>query len=121
MVQGHVGVASGNGVNVHEVVRLDAQLLVQIAGRGGGDRVHRRVHGAGEDVNLVILDVGEGGEQTLSLGLLGRPAPGQKPRHGSERNYLWRPTLPSRFLSAMCPMPTNSSRVLSEHVHYKVC
>src|SRR3954451_14894582 len=23
-------------------------------------------------------------------------APGQKPRHGSERNYLWRPTLPSR-------------------------
>src|SRR3954468_22429214 len=39
-------------------------------------------------------------------------APGQKPRHGSERNYLWRPTLPSRCLSAMCPMPTNSSRVL---------
>src|SRR3954447_19571202 len=38
--------------------------------------------------------------------------PGQKPRHGSERNYLWRPTLPSRCLSAMCPMPTNSSRVL---------
>jgi hypothetical protein len=41
-----------------------------------------------------------------------RTAPGQKPRHGSERNYLWRPTLPSRCLSAMCPMPTNSSRVL---------
>src|SRR4051794_14353324 len=39
-------------------------------------------------------------------------APGQKPRHGSERNYLWRPTLPSRCLSAMCQMPTNSSRVL---------
>src|SRR3954464_11831440 len=39
-------------------------------------------------------------------------APGQKPRHGSERNYLWRPTLPSRCLSAMCPMPPNSSRVL---------
>jgi Protein of unknown function (DUF2721) len=39
-------------------------------------------------------------------------APGQKPRHGSERNYLWRPTLPSHCLSAMCPMPTNSSRVL---------
>src|SRR3954469_12600411 len=39
-------------------------------------------------------------------------APGQKPRHGSERNYLWRPTLPSRCLSAMCPIPTNSSRVL---------
>src|SRR3954464_7891231 len=36
-------------------------------------------------------------------------APGQKPRHSSERNYLWRPTLPSRCLSAMCPMPTNSS------------
>src|SRR4051795_4684745 len=31
-----------------------------------------------------------------------RAAPGQKPRHGSERNYLWRPTLPSRCLSAMC-------------------
>jgi Ca2+-binding RTX toxin-like protein len=41
-------------------------------------------------------------------------APGQKPRHGSERNYLWRPTLPSHCLSAMCPMPTNSSRVLQE-------
>src|SRR3954471_10283729 len=38
-----------------------------------------------------------------------KDAPGQKPRHGSERNYLWRPTLPSRCLSAMCPMPTNSS------------
>src|SRR6187431_977235 len=43
----------------------------------------------------------------------GKPsAPGQKPRHGSERNYLWRPTLPLHCLSAMCPMPTNSSRVL---------
>src|SRR3954463_12627877 len=36
-------------------------------------------------------------------------APGQKPRHGFERNYLRRPTLPSHCLSAMCPMPTNSS------------
>ena len=36
----------------------------------------------------------------------------RNPRHGSERNYLWRPTLPSHCLSAMCPMPTNSSRVL---------
>jgi hypothetical protein len=42
----------------------------------------------------------------------GYPAPGQKPRHGFERDYLRRPTLPSHCLSAMCPMPTNSSRVL---------
>src|SRR3954452_21369436 len=69
MVQGQVGVTSGNGVNVHEVVRLDAQVRVETAGRGGCDRVHRRVHGAGEDVNLVVLDVGQGRDQALSLGL----------------------------------------------------
>src|SRR4051812_16492614 len=69
MVQGQVGVTSGNGVNVHEIVRLDAQVGVEEAGRGGCDRVHRRVHGAGENVNLVVLDVGEGGDQTPSLSI----------------------------------------------------
>jgi two-component system, sensor histidine kinase and response regulator len=46
------------------------------------------------------------GGQTLGT------APGQKPRHAIERNYLRRPMLPSHCLSAMCPMLTNSSRVL---------
>src|SRR4051812_27255083 len=69
MVQGQVGVTSGNGVNVHEIVRLDAQVGVEKAGRGGCDRVHRRVQGAGENVNLVVLDVGEGGDQIPSLSI----------------------------------------------------
>ena len=67
---------------------------------------------------LWLMDEGLEGTARSGMGLATRLlrvngfAPGQKPRHGSERNYLWRPTLPSRCLSAMCPMPTNSSRVL---------
>src|SRR3954453_1521862 len=57
MVQGHVGVPSGNGVDVQEVIRLDAQVRVETAGRGRGGWVYRRILGAGEDVNLVVLDV----------------------------------------------------------------
>src|SRR3954468_16282367 len=65
-------------------------------GRGGisgsGARLRRP---AGEVLRLQGADELGRGDLPVVAG-----APGQKPRHGSERNYLWRPTLPSRCLSA---------------------
>jgi len=95
-------------------LRLKGNLVVV----DGDTRTTTKAHAAErvfylEDVELT------GKRARTNIGIIHDPghaepwiAPGQKPRHGSERNYLWRPTLPLHCLSAMCPMPTNSSRVL---------